>query len=64
MPAPPGLLQDQECEHLRQVMKEMSVSRASVATAKVEMQEQLVALQVRGRPRLLLLLLLLQREVK
>jgi hypothetical protein len=29
-------------------MKELSLSRASVATAKMEMQEQLVALQVRA----------------
>jgi hypothetical protein len=38
-------LQDRECEHLRQIIKELSQSRAKVQKTKVELEEQFVALQ-------------------
>ena len=37
--------QEEECEHLRQIIKELSHARHVVAKTKVEMEEQYVALQ-------------------
>lgn len=41
----PIFLQSRECEHLRQIIKELSQSRAKVQKTKVELEEQYVALQ-------------------
>jgi len=37
--------QEYECEHLRQIIKELSQSRAKVHKNKVDLEEQFVALQ-------------------
>lgn len=46
-PPPPLSLpaQERECEHLRQIIKELSQSRAKVQKTKVQLEEQFVALQ-------------------
>jgi hypothetical protein len=42
---PSHALQEEECEHLRSIIKEMSHSRQAVAKTKVELEEQYAALQ-------------------